>query len=619
MIKQISKMMLCFFTASCVLFGCSTEVNQPVSSSTPEPSSTPSVPKEEDRNVLGLTEVEYAQILNCFESNLALQNHARMNGYTVNMKVKEDSILVYADTNGIEPVVTMKLKEDEWLVQYYFNQRRDFHYDHPDETDRLAYLMTDYYENSLDESNPGGVLICTLDVPESEEFKSFSFIYHEDEQKLINKKQEEILLTKDLREKVVNYCESFLEKNRELVSSLDTTMNEVMTLINLYQSSEKDDLALTEEQIQIIRSMFLKSELLQDYAVKGPFVQSRENMIMIDAGSREISTMVMRKVNGNWQMERHYDYYDCRITYTKENETRRATLKTDYYVNYPGAVQQNVLICRLDAPDSPQQGFNFIFDKDCQLFIGQDGDSMTFTNDLHSQLLDYCRQMVEENQKLDEELMKIAQDVIDLLEQGIESKVKMHELNYHFVTEGIDIYNGVKGIELLMDSDEIVQLNKKLAKEEQDLIAMKDVDENCTNMAEDGWRTIAFRDIQVTQTYEMIHLMICDEVFRREACGDGPSIQMFNIDVAEERVLTNEEFCERLNIEPETVVKEINSQIKNRSCKVEDVPGCVEELSVQDLNDWKITVLHEDRIAVVIRTAYETGPKDQVFTFEWIR
>lgn len=613
MIKQAFKLTFLLIILFSMLCGCVKQQNQPV------PDNMPTTNINKKDKLIELTETESAYLLNIFESKPEIQNQAGSTGSPVVLEITNDSVKIFVDSLQITPLVTIKIEQDQWRIQYFMNQRRDFHYDHPDESDRLAYLSTEYYVNPFDSSLPDGVLICTLDVPESEEFDTFRFTYDETEMKMMNSNSEEIVFTKDLREKVTDYCESFLDRNRSLKECLDITLLEAMRWIESHSQIviKEETFEFDDEQMKYLSQMFLECSLLQEYARKGPYVQTSSNTIMIEAGSREIPTMVMRKENGIWTMERYYNYYDIEITYSKQKDDRKAYLKADYYINYPGDVKQNVLECRLETPYSyEKQGYNFTFDQENQLFIDLAGDSITFTKELHDQLLILANEIVKDIKELDEQMMSVANEVIQLVEDGLEVKYEFHQTDYRFVSEGIDVYKGVKGINLLMASEEIIELNQKLAQQEKELLAMKDVGENFNNLADEDWSTIALRDILSSLKQDVLSLLVIDQILRNEQSGTGPITQVYNIDLKKEKLLTNQELCDRINLNPSKIAEKMDRNIQNRNCKVENVPGCLNSLSIENLNDWKIAVLNNQTLAIVLQSSEDTAVKDHIYFLE---
>ncbi len=551
------------------------------------------------------------------------------NNALISFNVMASQYSIQAQPKDIPTIIAMKNSDGTWSAVRNYIVNKEFTYV-KNQVEKHAELEIKLlgYPVQLD------AIPCSLYVPNADPAQ-YTFTY-DSEQKIIYKsgKDDEMKFAQDLQNKILSCCEETMimlkkvdEEAHELLADILNKKGLGPVVWNKIEPSspnnnenlvfESDELQLSEQQIEIVRSMFADHDLLKDYATKGPFVQMNSNMILIEAGAREMPTMIMRRQNGAWQMERYYYHRVDDIRYTKNNEKRSANFMSDYYANYEGNHQQNVLICRLETPMSEPTGYNFIFDEAQQLFVDENGDSITFTKELHEQLLKLCNDQVQQNRNLDDALMMIAEEVIQMLNDGIKEKYALHETKYSFVTEGIDVYHGVKGIELQMDSEEIRKLNQKLAEEEREILALKDVGEGVENMADDNWRTIAFRDISTCYQQDILCLMIEDRVLRKEACGEGPNIQVYNIDIEEERLVSNREFLERLNIDPEWVISEVNESISERNCVVDEVPGCIDGLTLEDIDQWKITVVYDEYLIAVVRVSSETNPYDLIINLDW--
>jgi len=385
------------------------------SSSNSKEETSPSFVPETMTDKMELSEEQCIKIQELFESDPVFFAAAAKTGYNVQVEFKENSIEVYVDSENVTPAIIMKNNQGEWQISYCFNQRIDFHYDHPEETDRLAYLWTDYYVNSLDEVLPEQVLICTLEVPESKEYDSFNFVYDEKEKQFLNNKEEPILFAKDLKNKMIDFCDRFLKMNKEKKESADHLVYQTMQIINADQSYEME---ITDSQKKEIKNLFQKNEILQKYATHPIDIFVSDNQIMLDTGPKESPTLIMTKGLG-WTFERYYHVRVNKIEYVKNNEQRSATLIIDYYVNADNDKLDSTLLCRLETPKLEPTGYNFVYDPLKNQLINDTGEEIVFTRDLQRQLIEICNLELNRFKELDNAVMNAAYESIELMDNEL--------------------------------------------------------------------------------------------------------------------------------------------------------------------------------------------------------
>lgn len=381
----------------------------------PKEEVNPSFVFEKNEYKLEISEEQRNSIQELFESDPVFRAAAAKTGYDVQVDFKENCIEVYVDSKSMTPAVIMKNILGEWQINYCFNQRVDFHYDHPEETDRLAYLWTDYFVNPMDDISSEPVLICTLDVPESKEYDRFNFVYDEKGKQFLNKNEESILFAKDLKNKMIDFCDDFLKMNREKKETADHLVYQTMQIIN---TSQFDDMYITESQVNEIRDLFQKNEIIQKYATHPIDIFVSDNQIMLDTGPKESPTLIMTKELG-WTCERYYHARYNEIKYTKNNEQRSAILIIDYYVNADNDKQDSTLLCRLETPKLEPTGYNFIYNPFESQLIDNAGDEIVFTKDLQLQLIEICDLELTRFKELDNAIIKTAYESIEKMDNEL--------------------------------------------------------------------------------------------------------------------------------------------------------------------------------------------------------
>ena len=178
-----------------------------------------------------ISEEILGEIQQLFCNDPVFDEESKRTGYDVVIKSEDNQITVHVDHVNVIPAVTMKKTDAQWDIQYCFNQRIDFHYDHPDEKDRLAYLETRYYVYPFDSSLTQEILVCTLDVPESTEFDRFQFVYDSYSKQFLSDDGEPIVFAKNLANKMIRFCDSFLERNERMKTSANYLVSQTMRII----------------------------------------------------------------------------------------------------------------------------------------------------------------------------------------------------------------------------------------------------------------------------------------------------------------------------------------------------------------------------------------------------
>ena len=360
-----------------------------------------------------ISEETLEEIHQLFCNDPVFDRESKRTGYDVVVKSEDNQITVHVDHVNVIPAVTIKRTDSQLDIQYCFNQRIDFHYDHPDEEDRLAYLQTNYYVHPFDSSLTQEVLICTLDVPESTEFDSFQFVYDSNSKQFLSDDGEPIIFAKDLKNKMIYFCDSFLERNATMKTSADYLVSQTMRIIE--NTNPDAALNLSELEIKSLTEMFNENNELIDYGNRPAQVFVQDNQIFIDCGPRERPTLVMTKENG-WSFERYYYVRYDQVDYQKNGEQRKAILMMEYVVDDNSENEDFTLLCRLETPTLEPTGYNFIYHSGNDELIGSDGEEITFTKDLHYKLLEICKKELSRIRALDVSLMYTAYEAVELMD-----------------------------------------------------------------------------------------------------------------------------------------------------------------------------------------------------------